>query len=62
MIKTYIDKAYSKLISTAKKKKVNPEVIEQLPKSRILVAALSEPKEIFDALRAVFPIINDNNL
>jgi hypothetical protein len=61
-VKGYLDKAYSKLISTATKKKVNPIVIEQLSKSRALVAALSEPKEIFDALKAVFPIMNDNNL
>jgi hypothetical protein len=61
-VKGYMDKAYNKLISKAAKKKVNPAVIEQISESRMLVATLSEPKEIFDVLKAVFPIMNDNNL
>jgi hypothetical protein len=61
-VKVYLDKAYNKLIVTANKKKTNPEVIEQLVESRTLVAALSEPKEIFDTIKRVFMLMNDNNL
>lgn len=61
-VKGYLDKAYNKLIATANKKKVNQELIEQLSGSRTLVAGSSEPKDIFDALKAAFIIINNNNL
>ncbi|MBL7869825.1 MAG: hypothetical protein JNM71_17580 [Flavobacterium lindanitolerans] len=61
-VKSYLDKAYNKLITTATKKKVNPDVIARLSESRAIVAASPEPKEIFDVLKTAFPIMNENNL
>lgn len=61
-VKAYIDKAYNKLIATANKKKVNPLAIEQLLALRAVVAASSEPKEIFDTLKMAFPLMNANDL
>lgn len=61
-VKAYLDKAYNKLIATANKKKVNPLAIEQLLALRAVVAASSEPKEIFDTLKMAFPLMNANDL
>ena len=61
-VKTYLVKAFNKLIANASKKKVSPEIITQLLEARSVVAESSEPKEIFDTLKTVFPLMNANNL
>lgn len=61
-VKGHLDKAYCKLISTATKKKINPTTIAKLLESRALVAASSEPREIFDKLKGGFITMNENNL
>lgn len=61
-VKAYLDAAYNQLLAMATKKKINPTAMIQLIKSRAIVASSSEPKEIFDALKAIFTVINDNNL
>lgn len=61
-VKTYLDKAYVKLIAKASKKRVNPVAIEQFSASRALVAESSDPKLIFDIIKTAFPLMNANNL
>lgn len=61
-VKTYIDKAFNKLILKSNKKKANPAVIQEFLKLQAVAANSSEPQEIFDALRVAFPLMNDNNL
>lgn len=61
-VKDYIDKAFNKLIRKANKKDADLGVIQEITKLKILVQNSSEPQEIFDSIKAVFPVINDNKL
>ncbi|MBK0368656.1 hypothetical protein [Flavobacterium agrisoli] len=61
-VKGHLDKAYNKLIATAVRKNIDPAVINQFTTSRALVAASSEPQDIFDILKTAFPLMNDNKL
>jgi len=62
LVKGYLDKAYNKLIATAIRKKINAAAIAQFTNSRALVAATSEPQDIFDILKMDFPLMNENKL
>lgn len=61
-LQAYLDEAYIKLIAVANKKKLNRNIIGQLLETRTAVAVSSEPKEIFDALKSAFRVMNENNL
>lgn len=61
-VQANLDEAYNKLIAAASKKKLNQKVIGQLLESKTVVALSSEPKEIFDALKSAFRVMNENNL
>ena len=62
LVKGHLDKAYNKLIATANRKKIDPAAIIQFTNSRALVAASSEPQDIFDILKTAFPLMNENKL
>ncbi|GAA6765725.1 hypothetical protein AAFH68_16630 [Flavobacterium sp. CGRL1] len=62
LVKSYLDKAFNKLIGTAKKEKIKKEVIEELLQLQAIVANSFEPKEIYDTLKTIFPIMNANEL
>lgn len=61
-VKDYIDKAFNKLILKANKKKLDSIIIQEIIRLQTLVQNSSEPQEIFDNIKAVFPFINDNKL
>ena len=61
-IKDYLDKAFNKLISNARKKKVDSNYIDEFINYQTIVHNLTEPEEIWNILRITFPLMNDNNL
>jgi len=61
-VKTYLDKAYGKLIATADTKEIHPETIALLLESRALAAKSSEPTALSDILKDAFVVMNANNL
>ena len=62
IIKNYLTKAFDKLISNAKKKKINQAILDDLIKRKAIIENSSEPQEIFDTLKSSFTIMNDNSL
>jgi hypothetical protein len=57
-IREYLDKAFNKLISKTRDK----SIIETIKTKQEIVKNSTEPIEIFDTLKSIFPIINENNL
>lgn len=61
-VKSYINKAFDKLINNAGKSKLNAGIIEELLQSQKTIIKSVEPKEIIGILSTTFPIINNHNL
>lgn len=62
LVKGHLDKAFNKLITKAHRKNVSPPTLVILKDRQTKVEASTEPQEIWDILRSVFPIMNDNSL
>lgn len=62
VIKNYLNKAFDKLISNAKKKKINQVVLQDLIDRKAIVETSLEPQEIFDTLKSSFAVMNANGL
>ena len=57
-VKAYLDKSFNKLLTKSK----NENLIEEIKSKQEIVTNSSDPNEIFEILKSMFPILNDNKL
>lgn len=58
----YLDKAFNKLISIAKNKRINQDVINELEESRRTINESDEPQVIIDILKITTNLINEYSI
>lgn len=61
-VKEYLDKAFNKLNFIVVKKKLPQSVIDEISLQRASVAQSENPKEIFDCITAMTPILNEHDI